>query len=602
MEEKRNENGRGRSRRQAGSYKKPERSGKTGKAALIKAAAAAAVLVLAAGGIGTFWYMKEAGRYETVFFPMTTINGIDASGKTVEEIKEAIAQGIDGYRLEITGRNQKTETITMEEIGLHSVFDGSLESMLEEQNPKEWYQHKSNPSEFEIKAMIAYDEDKLKERLDSLEMMDEDQMIEPRDANISEYDSSKKGYSIIPAVQGTKLDKEAVREAVSGAIMNLKTELDLEAEDCYIKPSIEADNEELAAVLAKLNLYTGAVVTHTFGSSKEVLDGDRIHEWLTASGKEVTLDTSQVAAYVKELASKYNTAYKSKTLKTSYGKTVTITGGNYGWRINQDKETAAVTEIIKAGEQQTREPEYLQTAASHGANDYGDTYVEINLTAQHLFFYKDGKLLVESDLVSGNESKGWSTPAGAYPLTYKQRDATLTGEDYKTPVSYWMPFNGNIGMHDASWRGSFGGNLYKSSGSHGCVNLPPKVASVIFENISAGMPVLCYNLEGTNTGKTSTSTGKPVETTPAATTAAPTEAPVETTPAETTPETSAQGPSVPGDGTGGESQPAETPASPVEATPETPPQTTAEVKPPAEPGFAEPGDMATTEEAAGPGF
>lgn len=599
MEENRNQSGRGRSRRQPGSYKQPEKSG---KAFLIKAVAAAAFLILAAGGIGTFWFMKEASRYEAVFFPMTTINGIDASGKTVEEIKEAIAQGIDGYRLEITGRNQKTETITMEEIGLHSVFDGSLEAMLEEQNPKEWYQHKSNPAEYEIKAMIAYDEDKLTERLDSLDMMDEDQMEDPLDAKISQYDGSKKGYSIIPAVQGTRLDKEAVREAVSGAIMNLKTELDLEAEDCYIKPTIEADNEELTAVLSKLNLYTGAVITHTFGNSKEVLDGDRIHEWLTASGKEVTLDTSQVAAYVKELASKYNTAYKSKTLKTSYGETVTITGGNYGWRINQDKETAAVTEIIRSGEQQTREPEYSQTAASHGANDYGNTYVEINLTAQHLFFYKDGKLLVESDLVSGNESKGWSTPAGAYPLTYKQRDATLTGEDYKTPVSYWMPFNGGIGMHDATWRSSFGGNLYKNGGSHGCVNLPPSVAKTIYENISAGMPVLCYHLDGTNSGKTSTSTGKPVETTPAATTAAPTEAPAETTPAETTPETSAQGPSVPDDGTGGESRPAETPASPVETEPETAPQTTAEVKPPAEPGFAEPGDMATTEEAAGPGF
>lgn len=599
MEENRNQSGRGRSRRQPGSYKQPEKSG---KALLIKAVAAAAFLILAAGGIGTFWFMKEASRYEAVFFPMTTINGIDASGKTVEEIKEAIAQGIDGYRLEITGRNQKTETITMEEIGLHSVFDGSLEAMLEEQNPKEWYQHKSNPAEYEIKAMIAYDEDKLTERLDSLDMMDEDQMEEPLDAKISQYDSSKKGYSIIPAVQGTRLDKEAVREAVSGAIMNLKTELDLEAEDCYIKPTIEADNEELTAVLSKLNLYTGAVVTHTFGNSKEVLDGDRIHEWLTASGKEVTLDTSQVAAYVKELASKYNTAYKSKTLKTSYGKTVTITGGNYGWRINQDKETAAVTEIIRSGEQQTREPEYSQIAASHGTNDYGNTYVEINLTAQHLFFYKDGKLLVESDLVSGNESKGWSTPAGAYPLTYKQRDATLTGEDYKTPVSYWMPFNGGIGMHDATWRSSFGGNLYKNGGSHGCVNLPPSVAKTIYENISAGMPVLCYHLDGTNSGKTSTSTGKPAETTPAATTAAPTEAPVETAPAETTPETSVQGPSVPDNGTGSESRPAETPASPVETEPETAPQTTAEVKPPAEPGFAEPGDMATTEEAAGPGF
>ncbi len=96
--------------------------------------------------------------------------------------------------------------------------------------------------------------------------------------------------------------------------------------------------------------------------------------------------------------------------------------------------------------------------------------------------------MVESDFVSGNESRGWSTPAGAYPLTYKQRNATLKGQNYSTPVSYWMPFNGGIGMHDAYWRSSFGGKIYKTNGSHGCINLPPAVAKTVYENISAGMP------------------------------------------------------------------------------------------------------------------
>ena len=130
--------------------------------------------------------------------------------------------------------------------------------------------------------------------------------------------------------------------------------------------------------------------------------------------------------------------------------------------------------------------------------------MEINLTAQHLFFYKEGKLVVESDFVSGNESRGWSTPAGAYPLTYKQRNATLKGQNYATPVSYWMPFNGGIGMHDAYWRSSFGGKIYKTNGSHGCINLPPAVAKTVYENISAGMPVLCYHLQGSGSGTTST--------------------------------------------------------------------------------------------------
>lgn len=127
-------------------------------------------------------------------------------------------------------------------------------------------------------------------------------------------------------------------------------------------------------------------------------------------------------------------------------------GGDYGWWMNYDKEAEELEAMIEKGESGERTPVYYQTAASYGTPDYGTTYVEINLTAQHLFFYQDGKLMMESDFVSGNSAKGYDTPAGVYSITYKQRDATLTGENYQTPVSYWMPFNKNIGMHDANWR------------------------------------------------------------------------------------------------------------------------------------------------------
>ena len=137
------------------------------------------------------------------------------------------------------------------------------------------------------------------------------------------------------------------------------------------------------------------------------------------------------------------------------------------------------------------------TANSHEGPDYGNSYVEINLTAQHLFMYVDGELIVESDFVSGNLANGWDTPTGAFTLTYKDKDAVLRGENYATPVTYWMPYAGNVGMHDATWRREFGGDIYKTDGSHGCVNLPWSNAKIIFENIEQGFPVLCYKLPGT---------------------------------------------------------------------------------------------------------
>ena len=107
---------------------------------------------------------------------------------------------------------------------------------------------------------------------------------------------------------------------------------------------------------------------------------------------------------------------------------------------------------------------------------------------------------MDTDFVSGTYyESGRRTPSGSYALMYKQKDQVLRGTrqpdgtyEYESPVKYWMPFNGGIGFHDASWRGSFGGSIYLYSGSHGCINLPTSAAATLYENIEAGGPVLCF--------------------------------------------------------------------------------------------------------------
>lgn len=467
----------------------------------VKAVAIGTVTVLAAAGAAAGLYLYMGKQYETVFFPNTVINGHDVSNKTTGEVRDLIAAGIEGYTLTIKGREGVTERITGEEIGLHSVFDGSLEEYLEAQDPLRWWQ--SQGTEYEISTMIAYDEDKLQDKIESLSCLSEENAREPKDAYVSEYESGQ-GFRVVPEEPGTVLEPDKVASGIVAAISNLETELNLEELDAYKKAEKTSEDEELQARAANLNRYVTMTVTYLFGDEREVLDGDTIAQWMAiGEDDQVSFDAEQIAAYVKGLASQYDTAYQEKTLKTSYGSTVTISRGFYGWRMDQKKEAEELNAVLLSGESQTREPVYTQRANSHGANDYGNTYVEINLTAQHLFFYKDGNLVIESDFVSGSHARGDDTPSGAYPLTYKQRDAVLKGATYRTPVKYWMPFNGNIGMHDANWRSSFGGKIYMTNGSHGCINLPPSVAKVIFENISAGMPVLCYHLDGTDSQKTS---------------------------------------------------------------------------------------------------
>lgn len=519
----------------------------------VKIAAVCGGVVVLVGAVGGGLYWHESLKYQTCFLPGTIVDGMDVTGKTASEVEDAITEQLKGYTLTINGREELSESITGESVGLYAEFDDTLEKAVAAQKPMNWgkYRFGKAVNEVNTDALLHYSSEMLDEAVAGLSCMDRENMREPQDARISDYDSATGSYMIIKEDEGTELLEDKVKEAVATAIMSLAESVDLEEQGCYLAPSVTSEDEALKTACETMNKYVGAKITYKFGDKAETLNGNEIHNWLTVNGTSVSVSEAKAAEYVKNLASAYNTAYKPKTLKTSYGKNVTITTGSYGWKIDQTKETAALVSLIKNGEQTSREPEYSQKAASRSGNDYGNTYVEINLTAQHLYFYVDGKLLVQSDFVSGNAAKGWSTPAGAYALTYKQRNATLKGQGYATPVSYWMPFNGGIGLHDANWRKTFGGTIYKNKGSHGCINLPPAVAKTIYENISAGDPVLCYHLDGTESSSTSgTKKDGEAETTAPATTAPTTAAPTTaapTTAAPTTaaPETTAAGPSVP---------------------------------------------------------
>lgn len=559
----------------------------------VKIAAVCGGVVVLVGAVGGGLYWHESLKYQTCFLPGTIVDGMDVTGKTASEVEDAIAEQLKGYTLTINGREELSESITGESVGLYAEFDDTLEKAVAAQKPMDWgkYRFGKAVNEVNTDALLHYNSEMLDEAVAGLSCMDKENMREPQDARISDYDSATGSYTIIKEDEGTELLEDKVKEAVASAIMSLSESVNLEEQGCYLSPAVTSGDETLKTACESMNRYVGAKITYKFGDRSETLSGNEIHNWLTVNGTSVGVSETKAAEYVKNLASAYNTAYKPKTLKTSYGKNVTITTGSYGWKIDQTKETAALVSLIKNGEQTSREPEYSQKAASRSGNDYGNTYVEINLTAQHLYFYVDGKLLVQSDFVSGNAAKGWSTPAGAYALTYKQRNATLKGQGYATPVSYWMPFNGGIGLHDANWRKTFGGTIYKNKGSHGCINLPPAVAKTIYENISAGDPVLCYHLDGTESSSTSgakkdgeAETTAPATTAP--TTAAPTTAaPTTAAPTTAAPETTAAGPSVP------ETAAAET----------TPAVTAGGDKESFGPGFLQEPE-GTTEQEIGPGF
>ncbi len=441
-------------------------------------------------------YLFLSFYYKDHFYNKTSINGVNVSGMTVDEAEAAINAEVEDYVLTIKERNELTEKIYGEDVGLHTVYDGDFSELLAAQNPYAWPSSLTKKHDITLNAALEYDDELLKEYFEGLKTFAPDYEMEPTDAHISEY--GENGYELVKEEHGAKVDKDKMYKAVKEAIITLEPELSLEDAEVYLKPTVYSDNEDLKKALTKLNKMAGSQITYQFGDVTELLDGSKISQWLSVDDKmKVQLNEDGVKEFVDYIGKNYNSFGRTRTFKTSYGDVIEIKGGDYGWWLDRATEKADLLNLIKEGQQLVREPAYFQTAQQYGSDDIGDTYVEVNLTAQHLYFYKEGKLIVETDFVSGNLSRGWGTPVGTYPVQYKENDATLTGEDYSTPVKYWMPFNRNIGFHDAKWRSTFGGRIYMTSGSHGCINMPPKAAKTMFENIKRGVAVVVYELPGT---------------------------------------------------------------------------------------------------------
>ena len=229
-----------------------------------------------------------------------------------------------------------------------------------------------------------------------------------------------------------------------------------------------------------------------FCDKKEVIAKSLLKDWIELKEKEVDVDAEKVREYIVELAKKYDTFGSSRKFKTNTGNIITTNGGTYGWMTHRGKTTDALIQHIKAGEDKTIEPVYSYTALSRNSDDIGTSYVEIDLYQQMVYVYINGELKVKTPTVTGNIAQGHNTPRGVDAITYKQNGAVLRGEDYASPVKYWMPFNGDVGLHDADWRTSFGGDIYKTNGSHGCINLPPGNAKSIFDLVYPGMPVIVH--------------------------------------------------------------------------------------------------------------
>ncbi len=438
------------------------------------------VLVVAYVGV-SIYFMEH-------FFTGTEVNGVNADLYTVKQVNELLLSQANAYTLTITERGGDTVTLTPEKLGMSFSEGDTVRTLKRKQNGFLWPRMFWQKDLYQIGPEISYDEDAFDAAVDSC-------MKKGASPENAWVEMTEDGYKVHKEEQGAELDWESLSGQIRIASESLIETLDLDEAGCYVEPQITTESEEITSLTAQLDEWLGASVTYTFGKQSDVVDKSVISGFITIDDDyKATLSEQAVTDWVTELAKERDTYKQARSFNSTLRGTITVKGGNYGWQIDKATESAALLASIEKGETVTKEPAYSHKGNTwDGPNgDIGSTYIEVDMGAQHMWCYKNGTLVVDTDVVTGNISRGYNTPAIVSQIQYKTRNAVLKGDNYRTPVNYWMPFYGNYGIHDAYWRAEFGGEVYLTNGSHGCVNTPPAAMAQVYANMETGTPVVLY--------------------------------------------------------------------------------------------------------------
>ncbi len=439
------------------------------------------------------------------FLPGSKIAGIPVGGMSVKAATEKVKKEAEDYNLTLHFRDGADTQLDQAALGYEFVDNGSVEAAKDMQMPFLWFASALHGSDYRAGVTTSYSSQEIEAAVKQIPQLQTENMTEPESAKLAFEDGS---FVVKEPVDGSKLDQQQVLEAVIDAVKTGETELNVDSEGLYVTAP-EVGQEELAQQAKVLNETLMAKITYDLPDDKTfVLDGSTMVDWLVKAEngdyyKDDEVWEEHLVNFVADLASKIDTVGDSQNFNATGLGTITIdTGGLTGWLVNQEAEADKLRQELSGGVMNEREPRYLSRGDGTAEDNYGfgDTYVEIDLSRQHLWLYYGGSLMVETDIVSGNMADGHETPAGVFHILDKQTDATLKGDiqmdgsfGYQSAVKYWMPITASgVGLHDASWRWEFGGSIYQYNGSHGCINLPPEVAGQIFNLVDGSLPVIVY--------------------------------------------------------------------------------------------------------------
>lgn len=442
-------------------------------------------------------YLGLSRYYADGFSYGTWINGVYCTGKSVNEVNEELLKQIDYEGLTIIDRDGKSYAVLAEEVSFSLDFDQPLEDYLERQNPYLWIDNLTkDTAERTLVPVISYDKDAYEKKVDSLPFF----AGNTEERGVVDIRRGDKGYYLVDGCTHV-LNEQRTKELIREAFEAFQETLDLEAAGCYENLPMTVEMEQKLVLWEKLSSYQDCGIVYQFGEESYPIDGGVVCDFIMTDENgnfvldengDLCTDEERVYAFVDRLADEYDTVGAARQFQATRGEIVTVEGGIYGNQMDRDAEKEYLLQAFLDGKREVHEPVYTQMALRQGKDDIGDTYIEVDMTNQMMYYYENGELKIETPVVTGNTSLRRGTPTGTNYVYNKQRNRVLKGEDYESPVKYWIPVKGAIGIHDASWRSRYGGEIYKTNGSHGCINTPLDKVSELYDMVEIGTPCVMF--------------------------------------------------------------------------------------------------------------
>lgn len=443
-------------------------------------------------------YVGLSVYYTDDFIYGTWINGLYCTGKSVEEVNSLLTNQVQNDRILVDFADGEAEELCFLDAGVTFSFTDSLMRLKEAQNKWTWpLLFVANLGNAEMFPSYSIDRKQYEEAFSKMQCV---KARKPDEAYAVKIQSTKDGYVLLNE-RVHLLNKEKAQDAVYDALLYGKQEVDLEETGCYEDLALSPSMQETINLYSKVNDFQNCGITYVFGDEEVPIGAGDVAKWLILDENgDFTFDENgnlawnedALLTFADDFLKPYNTLGGERHFQTTRGDIVTIKGGTYGNQIDVKAEKEYLLEAFSQKRCEKHEPKYIKKALYQGLDDIGDTYIEVDMGSQMLYYYVDGKQEIATPIVTGNMMRKRDTPSCVCFVYGKQKNRTLRGPGYASFVHFWMPVKRGIGIHDAPWRDEFGGDIYKTQGSHGCINTPYEPMEKLYDMADVGTPVVMF--------------------------------------------------------------------------------------------------------------